>query len=88
MRAVKNGIRFIQRGRNVSIVEAIIVLLIGTFVNYTAFALYTSYRAKKEGLTLDEYLEQRTLTPKEMYSIIKNWILPTKGKKSDLGKNS
>ena len=68
--------------------EAIIVLFIGTFVNYTAFALYISYRAKKEGLRLDEYLEHRTLTPKKMYSIIKIWILPTEGKKSDLGKNS
>lgn len=67
--------------------EAIIVLFIGTFVNYTAFALYTSYRAKKEGLTLDEYLEERTLTRKKMHSIIKSWIFPTKGKKSDLGKN-
>ena len=68
--------------------EAIIVLLIGTFVNYTAFALYASYRAKKEGLTIDEYLEQRTFTPKKVYSTIKSWILPTEGKKSDLGKDS
>lgn len=68
--------------------EAIIVLFIGIFVNYSAIALYASYRAKKEGLTLDEYLEQRTLTPKKMYSIIKNWVIPTEGKKSDLGKDS
>lgn len=68
--------------------ESLIILLIGFFFNYTAIALYTSYRAKKEGLTLDEYLEQRTLSPKKMYSMIKNWILPTKGKKSDLGKDS
>lgn len=68
--------------------ESLIILLIGLFFNYTAIALYTSYRAKKEGLTLDEYLEQRTLSPKKMYSMIKNWILPTKGKKSDLGKDS
>ena len=68
--------------------EAIIVLLIGTFVNYTAFALYVLYRAKKEGLTLDEYLEQRKLTPKKMHSIIKKWVLPKEGKKSDLGKDS
>ena len=68
--------------------EAIITLLIGIFVNYTAIALYSSYKAKKEGLTLDKYLEERTLTPKKMYSIIKNWILPAEGKKSDLGKNS
>ena len=68
--------------------ESLIILLIGFFFNYTAIALYTSYRAKKEGLTLDEYLEQRTLSPKKMYSMIKNWVLPTKGKKSDLGKDS
>ena len=68
--------------------ESLIILLIGLFFNYTAIALYTSYRAKKEGLTLDEYLEQRTLSPKKMYSMIKNWVLPTKGKKSDLGKDS
>ena len=68
--------------------EAIIILFIGIFVNYTAIALYTSYRANKEGLTLDEYLEQRTLTPKKLYSIFKKWVLPTEGKKSDLGKDS
>ena len=68
--------------------ESLIILLIGFFFNYTAIALYTSYRAKKEGLTLDEYLEQRTLSPKKMYSMIKNWILPTEGRKSDLRKDS
>lgn len=68
--------------------EAIFVLFIGTFVNYTAIALYASYRAKREGLTLDEYFDKKTITPKKMFSKIKNWILPTKGKKSDLGKNS
>ena len=68
--------------------EAIIVLLIGIFVNYTAIALYSSYRAKKEGLTVDEYLHQNTLTPKKLYSIFKKWLLPTEAKKSDLGKDS